>query len=393
MRRVPTRRALVVAGAGGLLVLAGITAQAGWLFVLAAGALGLVAGSLVVRHRLGAVEVSRTTPRQMRVGDAVGAGLVLHNRSTSSVPMLLVKDDFAAFDPVTVASERIPGGATARVELVRSARRRGVFTDGSVTLTSGAPFGLARSRRRDLVATEVTVVPRWIELRSFPFLDPSSAATDNPEERPVSGLGQDYMGIREYRAGDPLRSVHWRSTARASKLIVREYEREMSARIAMVLAGADHGEGPESSFETLVSAAASIGMHALTAGHSLYLARPAHEGIERLAEPSTHELLTWLAGAEPVDGPLDDVITDVQDALGDKATVILVVGDTGATGASITNALGAIRQRGGRAVVVVAESATWDPSQAPAFVASDGRSAEALRVLRADRELETCLAG
>ncbi|HWC15242.1 MAG TPA: DUF58 domain-containing protein [Actinomycetota bacterium] len=392
MTRFPTRRAAVVAGAGTLLILAGVTAQAGWLFVLAAGALGLVGGSLVVRHRLGSVEVERAAPRRVRVGDEVSAGFSLRNRSSSSVPMFVVSDELDAFAPATVGCERLPGNATAHVELVRGALRRGVFAEGRITMTSGAPFGLVRSRRRQVVPVDLTVVPRWVDLRSFPLIDPSAAATDNPEERPMAGAGQEYMGIREYRPGDPLRSVHWRSTARASKLIVREYEREVSARIGIVLAGADHGDGPESSFETLVSAAASIGLHALDAGHSIYVVQPGRDGVERLAEPSPHDLLGWLAALQPVDAPLDAAIDAAHDALGDGATVIVVSSDAGETGSSVAAALRSLRQRGSHALLIVAQSASWDKRHRATFddVAVAG---EHMRVLRADRELETCLAG
>lgn len=323
----------------------------------------------------------------------MSAGLTLRNRSSSSVPMFVVSDELDAFAPVRVGCERLPAYASAHVELVRSALRRGVFTEGRITMTGGSPFGLVRARRRQVVPVELTVVPRWVDLRSFPLIDPSAAATDNPEQRPMAGAGQDYMGIREYRPGDPLRTVHWRSTARASKLIVREYEREVSARIGIVLAGADHGDGPESSFETLVSAAASIGLHALDAGHSIYVAQARGDRVERLAEPSAHDLLGWLAAVQPVDAPLGAAIDAAHDALGDGATVIVVASDAGETGSSIAGVLRSLRHRGSDALLVVARSASWEKRHRPAFDDIAAVAGDNMRVLRADRELETCLAG
>ncbi|MEA2516273.1 MAG: hypothetical protein QOG16_111, partial [Actinomycetota bacterium] len=125
MSRRPTRRALIIAGIGLLLILAGATAQAGWLFVLAAGVLGPSAGSLVVPHRLKSVGMQRNVARRARVGDAVRVGYRATNTGKGSVPLFVLEDGFAAFEPVHVAVDRLPEGSSAELEQVRIARSRG----------------------------------------------------------------------------------------------------------------------------------------------------------------------------------------------------------------------------------------------------------------------------
>jgi uncharacterized protein (DUF58 family) len=77
---------------------------------------------------------------------------------------------------------------------------------------------------------------------------------------------------REYRHGDDLRRVHWRSTARHGELMVRREEQQWQSRGTLFLdtrRSVHRGEGPGSSFEQAVSAAASIGVHLSRAGFGL----------------------------------------------------------------------------------------------------------------------------
>ena len=387
MRRSPTKRAFVIAGIGLLLILVGTTAQAGWLYVLAAGVLGLVVGSFFTAHRLRRVEVFRSTPRRMRVGDDVRVGIRLHNTGSKPVPMFIAEDAFAAFPPALVAVSRLAPTKTAEAELVGRVSKRGIYEGGRVTLRSAAPFGLIRSKRVVQVATPAVVVPRWVELTSFPLLASSPRSERVADQQARVGSGEEYLGIREYRPGDPQRSVHWRSTARAGRLIVREYNREISSPVGIVLAGEDHGEGDASSFEVLVSAVASIGAFALASGHPIYLVRAEPGGTAHLREPGKHELLDWLAGASPVDAELLPLASDALAMGGGQGTLIVCSSDSGTAGASAEETARAMDAAGARSVLVLARSRAWDAKARGTAVERAG-----IRWLEKDKELLSCLA-
>lgn len=360
MKRRLTKRAFVVGLVAGLIFLAGITAQASWLFVIAAGVLGVVIGSLFSRHPLGQALVERTTPRRARVGDEVRVGLQVTNGDRRTLPLLRLADDFEAFGGFAVLVERLKPGQRAHVELVRRADRRGVFASGDVTLASGAPFGFLRSKRGVPVESRMTVVPRWVELRSFPILEPSSFPSDVLHERARTGAGEEFLGVRDYRPGDPPRSVHWRSTARAGHLIVREFEEEVASRVALVLAGGDTGAPPDSAFEALASAAASIAIYALQTGHPVDLVRSAPgDKVERIADPDRFGLLDWLARAEPIDAALGPLAAASLERIGRRGTVVLLTPTTGRAGASLVEAVRLVQSYGSRAIVVAARSASW----------------------------------
>ncbi len=339
--------------------MAASTAQAGWLFVLAAGVLGLVAASLVTRHHLGNAEIVRSVPRRACQGDLIAVQISVRNAGRRSLPLMRIEDRYAAFPPTIASADRLRTGEKAHVELVKEAHRRGVFTSGQVVLSSGAPFGFTRSRRTLDVVSDVVVVPRWAELRSFPILEPSSFPSDVLHERARTGAGQEYLGVREYRPGDPQRAVHWRTTARVGQLVVREFEEEVQSRVTLILAGQDVGEPPDSAFEALVSATASIGIYALNTGHPVDLLRASETGIDHLGDPDRFDLLDWLAGATPTDGPVTPIVSQALGRVGRRGTVVLLVPSVGEAARDISNAVRTVQTAGSRAIVVAARASTW----------------------------------
>ena len=71
------------------------------------------------------------------------------------------------------------------------------------------------------------------------------------------GDSSEFMSLREYRQGDALNQIHWKSFARHGKLIVKEYQDEYFVRRALLL-DTDVGELDRDSFEAAVSVAASL---------------------------------------------------------------------------------------------------------------------------------------
>jgi uncharacterized protein (DUF58 family) len=77
------------------------------------------------------------------------------------------------------------------------------------------------------------------------------------------GESQEFVSLREYRPGDPLRKIHWRSWAKTGKPIVRENQDEYFVRHALIL-DTFLGSGREDLFEEAVSVAASFAASVLT---------------------------------------------------------------------------------------------------------------------------------
>jgi uncharacterized protein (DUF58 family) len=158
--------------------------------------------------------------------------------------------------------------------------------------------------RRRAIAAEgtTTVYPTLARMPSLPFLGSAPTAERAMHPAPRRGGGPDYLGIREYRQGDSMRHIHWPSTARLGELMVREFEREETRRLAVILdASADLGEA-FTPLDRCCSVAASVAFAASARGQGVRLvAAEGGQPIEIVrAEPAA--MLTWLAELRPAAG-------------------------------------------------------------------------------------------
>ena len=380
-----SRRALSAVLVGGALILAGTTAQAGWLFVLAAGVLGGVAGSVLLLPRLRGAEIVWDLPRRARVGEEMTVGLRLTNRGKRALPVMRVEDALGAFDPVALRSVELSPGATTRAETVRRAQRRGVYKSGWVRLQTSAPLGFARRLVVQDAPASVTVVPSWVELDTWSPLRSGELRGEHPSARAGQETG-DYLGVRDYRPGDPLRSVHWRSAARAGRLIVTEFEEESRRRVLIALGGEDAGEPPDSAFETLAQAAASIAKSSIDSGHQVSLLHSAGE----LSDARFSECLESLAAAGPDARPLSLRLGSPLARLGRGGTLVLLACESEQTKSDLERAAGMAAARGCRTVAVVADPGSWLHHRAPPRTNLSVAGATTRTVWR-DASLRTCL--
>ncbi len=137
-----------------------------------------------------------------------------------------------------------------------TAHSRGVLSLDGLAVSRHDPLGLCRAYLVQPLPGTVLVLPRTYRL---PVLDLSSSRHIQAEHRVTTihkGEGEDIAGLREYRAGDPLRDIHWKSFARQGVPMVKEYQAEFAERHALLL---DTPGGPAgAAFEDAVALAASL---------------------------------------------------------------------------------------------------------------------------------------
>jgi uncharacterized protein (DUF58 family) len=391
MSRRPTGRGIIVSVVGAVLLLvAAATAQTGWLFVVAVAVLGTVLGCVFVPHRLTSLWVERLVPPIAVAGDLIDLSLVVTNRGKRPTPAIRVEDLPSAFP--AIFDGLLPGSsATARSQ--RIVPRRGVFPGGRVKMTCGAPFGFIASSRTVTVDSPITVVPRTIELTSLPWISGGVDAHDGGGA--VRSASGDYTGVRDFRPGDARRAVHWRSSARAGTLIVREFEDVSAPRPTLVVHGADVGTPPDSPFEAVVTAAASIARHIVTSGRDVHLAATTiPDGIRHLVDASVPEILEWLAQCTPSHGSLTDAVAAALSRAQAGAQVIMVTTTSGAPSADVAGALDHVSRTGRNPALVLARSASWLPTDEgvdDAVIAAT-RSRLEPRVIARGEDLARCLA-
>ena len=122
------------------------------------------------------------------------------------------------------------------------------------------PFGLVELGRAFHTTVPLTVTPRTVPLTQIPLGGAWTGSGDNRPRAFATGSAED-VTVREYRRGDELRRVHWRSSAKIGELMVRREEQPWQSRATLFFDNrlrAHRGQGIASSLEAAVSAAASI---------------------------------------------------------------------------------------------------------------------------------------
>jgi uncharacterized protein (DUF58 family) len=373
----PTRRGIGLAIAAVVVFVVGSNVQAGWLFVLGASTLGAAMAGIVlpplVLRRLG---VERSAPPVATAGDPVRVRLTLSGRARGAV--LYGADGFLS--ETRFFAERVP--ATFDYEVV--AHRRGIYQGGPVTVSSGFPFGTGVASRHIWASTPITVQPRRVELASFPLLEAVSIPGEPIHDRRRRGGGVDFYGIREYRSGDSLRHVHWRSVARTGKLLVREYEDEPASRLGVFLDAAERvGDEPETAFEDAVACAASLASYALKVGHPVQLFSGSTDGGKHLFEPRADEALDWLAGVEAEGGPGLPLIAER--FAGDifaRSTNVLIFPST-RRNATALDAIAHLQSLNTRVVAVLLSAHSYAPGGSSMTMEEEDRLAEEILAARA----------
>jgi uncharacterized protein (DUF58 family) len=230
-------------------------------------------------------------PARVGVGQEARVHLRLENVSRLPSGTLLVEDRVPyvlGSRPRFVLNKVEPNGRRRVVYRVRS-DVRGRYLLGPLALRLADPFGLVELSRSFSAQHALTVTPIVHQLPNTPIGNAWSGRGEG-HAKSVSAAGEDDIGTREYRHGDDLRRVHWRSTARTGELMVRREEQVWQSRATILLdtrSSAHRGDGPASSFEWAVSAAASIALHLAHHGYAVRLLTETGSAMTAAAHDST----------------------------------------------------------------------------------------------------------
>jgi uncharacterized protein (DUF58 family) len=284
-------------------------------WLVAAAALGVAAlVDLVAALRLAAPEVARLLPGTLALGVPVEVRLRVRNASRVALA-LEVYDHYPQSFESRGLPLRVALGPAQWAEVSYEARpvARGEARFSPSEIRLGSPLRLWQVARRAGEATAVRVYPNFQALARYTLL-----ATDNRLSQigvlqvRRRGEGLEFHQLREYRQGDAPRAVDWKATARAGKLISREYEDEKDQRVLLVVdcgrrmaakdeAAADDGL-PLSHFDHTLNAALLLAHVALRQGDAVGMMTMG--GVSRYCEPrkslaALHALLNRAYDLEP----------------------------------------------------------------------------------------------
>lgn len=237
------------------------------LYLLLGGLLGLIVVSgWLSEQAIRNIRIVRRSPHGI-AGDPLTISYEVHNGKRRLPTLALELREADA--PIHAFVGVVPPGksATARVDVTFA--RRGIYRLHQFTLSTTFPFGLFVKERDVVFPGSVLVWPRSDRRVRVPRRPGQRARLLGAEQVSASAGGRgDFRSLRPYRAGDDPRDVHWRSTARYSEPVMREYERESGETLWLAL---ELGAHDENAGEELIEIAASLAAQAVARGERVAL--------------------------------------------------------------------------------------------------------------------------
>lgn len=327
----------------------------------------------------------RVHPTRVQAGHPVTVELKLDNPGRTPTGLMLLEDTVPyvlGSRPRFVIDQLRPRWHREMTYTLRS-DVRGRYTLGPLSVRLSDPFGFVELSRSFQARTALVVTPVIHALPSTSLSGDWSGTGDN-RPRAFAAAGSEDITVREYRLGDDLRRVHWRSTARTGELMVRREEQPHQSRVTILLdtrSASHRGSGPASSFEFAVSAAASVASHLAGNGFVVRMLLDRDSGTDTSwhdrgisAPAEVQMLLESLAVVQLSAGGEFDIISSDYSA----GLVIAVLGDTAP--ADVVR-LASLRAGSTRALAIVLDVTAWSAAERSTGAVSARADAQA-RLMR-----------
>lgn len=229
----------------------------GWLAfeLVGIGLLVLVLVGLVAVVRPSRMEIDRAIqPARVPKGEPAIALLTFANRGRRTIGMTVANQPFGEIQVRTVIPRLRRGERGIRTYRLPT-RHRGIFDVGPVQVIRRDPFELFRVSREYGQVERIWVYPRILRLHTLPTGQTRNLEGPSSDMSPQGNIT--FHRLRDYVTGDDLRLVHWRSSARVGKLVVR-HNVDTSLPYTVVLLDQRPGRYTEASFEAAIDVAASV---------------------------------------------------------------------------------------------------------------------------------------
>ncbi|MCW5936182.1 MAG: DUF58 domain-containing protein [Fimbriimonadaceae bacterium] len=285
--------AIALSIAGLFLVVMAVLVNSPPLFYMTTAVIALLLASRLQAYlAVRGLRFERSLPPAVRVGEEVVVDVTVWSERRLRRPLVTVIDGLPKrmrLQDVTLSLPIAPSfDQPVRSRYTFRPMRRGHYTWNRLTVRGSDALGIVtldKTYTTDSVELKVYPVPLPVPIEIRP--QAGWGLTDVEAGR-VRGSGLEPQGVREYVSGDPMRHIHWKSTARTGQLMVKEFESGSGVTLAFLLQrsqGTDVGTQALSTFECMC-------------GHALWLA---NEFLQKGATVSLPGLEDPTAGLQHAD--------------------------------------------------------------------------------------------
>lgn len=263
----PAYSGWVILGIALALFGAATNTMAGWLYVLSGILFALLALNIyIARQTVKHLEIKRSPIEPVSAGDELTIELTIYNPTKTAKTLLQIIDQLPSVlsKPVITSIEMIPPQETIKWVYYAHSNRRGIYHWHDLDVKTAAPLGLFYSCRQRHLETKAIVYPQVLPLKICPLVDNIGREKTRQQQsqrfyhNATEGVTKT---LRQYRFGDPIRLIHWRSSARFGDLQVRELE-TITGGEEIIIAIDNTSVWKDEYFEQAVIASASMYFYA-----------------------------------------------------------------------------------------------------------------------------------
>jgi len=253
--------------------------------------------------------VTRNLPLKVEEDDFVEIEATIRNKSFLPVFNFILEDHLTFAAPQERKKrfllEYLGPGSKLNLKYRHLCPRRGRYEIGPFSVYLFDPWGLFFFKKTFFLYSELFVYPRTFRIPKFPALTKGTAPWFGIDTAHVSGDEHEFFGIREYKPGDPIKRIHWLSTARKNKLIVKQFQRQVFFRATIIFnlnKDNNFGIGKESVAEYTIKIAASVAKYLIEKNVSVeiiaHIGEMAHIPFNK-GEEHLEDILRALTIAQP----------------------------------------------------------------------------------------------
>jgi uncharacterized protein (DUF58 family) len=279
------------------------------------------------------IMIAREAPAYAEEDDLVEVKLDVYNPA-GRINHLTILDHFAAesapYRERKIAVGSLAAGEKTTLHYGAICYKRGVFGIGPLEVRREFPLGLFKNRRIVDERCFIRIYPHLYPNRGFHLVAGGTRERVGLNTIDKSGLSNDFFGVREYRPGDSRRLIHWKSTARQQKLMVKELEMPADLDLTAVIdldSAAWSGDEKYNTFEYSVKIVGAVSEEVLAKGYGLRIIAMGDGRQELEAKGGRREfprVLDFLAGLKQAGSrPIFETLRNLHRQGGNGSTLLL----------------------------------------------------------------------
>lgn len=297
----PSPQALIIVFITIFLFFAATNIQAGWLYIIDSFLISLLIFSIISPiSQIRKLKFYRSFSKSIHENEVLDVEVLVENPSKKILSFFLVTEgDIKRINakPLTIKTKDekkffidIQPKSSSSFKYQITPNLRGVYAFDSFDVTSYGPFGLFKYTKTIHNEDKVLVVPELPTIGHY-FLSGSRLRGFSLSNRTRASFDASLpSSVRDYRRGDPIKLIHWKSSAKRNNLMVKELESEQAISVQILLdthLGNNIGNEKESTLEYLLKIAGGILKMCIDKDYGVEFLYYNNKNVEKLTNVST----------------------------------------------------------------------------------------------------------